>query len=715
MKPAARHIAATALGALLLALPAGAQDATTPPATLIADTISFTQGDQVISAEGGVEIFYQGARLRAASVIYDGAADRVQVTGPITLTEETGSSIIFAEFADLSTDLQEGVLRSARLVLDRQLQIAATEIERSEGRYTQLYQGVASSCEVCFGNPVPLWEIRARRIVHDQLERQLYFDGASFRVMGLPIAYFPQLRLPGPTLERATGVLTPSLRANAETGTHLRLPYFITLGRSADVTLTPWIGLGDTHTVEFRYRQAFRTGEMAFVGAYTNDDLTDEDVRGYLFGEGLFALPRDFLLKFAIQGTTDRGYLTTYGFPDPDILESFVGISRTSRDEFIGFDAIIYSSQRNGDDNETLPNNILQGEYISRFVPGALGGIATMGLDGSGYYRDSNVDGPDGRDVASLSAFIDWRRNTVLPGGVLLAVESALYADIYNTWQDVAFPDTTTRAAPFVGVELRYPLARTAPGGVTHLLEPVVQLVWSDIYGGEVPDEDSLIVEFDEANLFALDRFPGQDRRETGLRANIGVGYTRIDPLGWSLGVTGGVVLRQEDEGQFTTGSGLNGTQSDFLLATYFTSGNNWDVFNRAIFDDSFTFTSNELLLGWSGDRHLLKTSYTWLEADTAEGRPRDIGEWALAAEYEIDAGWIAAAAWRYDFVEAAPTRAGLSLGYGNECVDMEFSVARRYTSSATVSPATEFGMTVSLNGFGAQRSGRGYTRSCLR
>ncbi|NKX44737.1 LPS-assembly protein LptD [Roseicyclus persicicus] len=714
MTRAPLRLAAAALTVLALALPAGGQQ-TQPPATLIADAIRFEQGSQVIRATGSVEIFYQGARLRAAAVVYDGATDTVQVTGPITLTEESGRTVVFAEFAELSADLQNGVLRSARLVLDRQLQIAATEIERSDGRYTQLYQGVASSCEVCADRPVPLWEIRAQRVIHDQQERQLYFDNASFRVMGVPVAWVPRMRLPDPTLERATGLLTPSLRANDDTGTHLRLPYFITLGDHADLTLVPWIGAGATDTVELRYRQAFRGGEIEVQGALSRDDMTTEDQRGYLFAAGAFDLPRGYRLDFALQGVTDRGYLTTYGFPDPDLLESYVRASRATRDQYVEIGATSYVSLREGDDNETLPTQVLNAEITRRFVPGAIGGIATVGLEAFGYARLSDADGFDGRDVARLSGFLDWRRDTVLPGGLLMAVEGALYADIYNTWQDPAFDGTRTRVAPVLGVELRYPLARSTAGGVTHLIEPVVQLAWSDVSGDAVPAEDSRIVEFDEANLLALDRFPGADQRETGLRASIGFGYTRTDTLGWSLGVAAGLVLRETDTGQFTSGSGLDGIRSDYLLATHFSQGDRWRVINRALFDSALDFTSNELSLGWQGDRHALETSYTWLAADPAEDRPLDMAEWALDAEYEIRAGWLASANWRYDFVENAPTRAGLAVAYANECVDMEFSVARRYTTSTTLTPATEVGFTVSLNGFGAQRGGRSHTRSCLR
>ena len=68
-------------------------------------------------------------------------------------------------------------------------------------------------------------------------------------------------------------------------------------------------------------------------------------------------------------------------------------------------------------------------------------------------------------------------------------------------------------------------------------------------------------------------------------------------------------------------------------------------------------------------------STYTWLEADTAEGRDDDLGEWAFDAGYRFDSDWIAGVNWRYDFAEAEPTRAGLRLGYENECVDVELAV----------------------------------------
>jgi LPS-assembly protein len=704
-----------ALGAALWPVPMLAQPQDTTPATLIADNIRFSQRAQQLEATGNVEIFHEGARLQATAISYDGATDQIEVTGPLTLTDMDGRAVILADFAQLDADLQNGILHGARLVLERELQVAATEIERSDGRFTQLYQGVASSCEVCPDNPTPLWEIRARRIVHDQEERQLYFEHATLRAMGVPVFYLPRLRLPDPSLERATGFLTPSLLVNDELGTQLRLPYFIRLGDHRDLTLTPWIGTPESRTIELRYRQAFRSGDIEVLGAASWDDLTENSPRGFLEASGRFELPSDFVLDFNLEGVSDRGYLTTYGFPDRDLLESYLRVSRATRSEYIELSATRYTGLQEGDDNETLPTRVFNAEITRRFQPAWIGGIATASLQGGGYYRLSDSDGVNGQDVTRLTGALDWRRDEVVAGGFLLGIEGGLYADIYNTRQGGALTGTESRVTPFAGVDLRYPLSRTTARGVTHLIEPIVQLAWSETSGGPVPVEDSRIVEFDEANLFSLDRFPGHDQREVGLRTNIGLAYTRTDPLGWSLGVTAGVVLREQDQGQFTPGSGLDGARSDFLVATHFIMPNRWRVLNRALFDEELDFASNELAVSWSGDDHDLLTSYTWLAADPAESRPRDMAEWAMDASYDIWRDWEANATWRYDFVEDAPTRAGLALTYQNECVDMEFSVSRRYTTSATVVPATEFGLTISLNGFGAGRQGRSHDRSCLR
>jgi len=213
--------------------------------------------------------------------------------------------------------------------------------------------------------------------------------------------------------------------------------------------------------------------------------------------------------------------------------------------------------------------------------------------------------------------------------------------------------------------------------------------------------------------LFSLDRYPWEDAREIGPRANLGLTYSRLELSGLGCSVAGGLVVRAEDEGQFTGGSGLSTTRSDILLAAHVNLGQRFGMINRSLFDTTFNFTSSELSLYWNGDNAGFVTSYTFLRADLGENRPEALSEWTFNANYDFLEGWSAGANWRYDFDDDTPTRAGLSLGYSNECVDMEFSVSRRYTNSIDVEPTTSFDFTVSLQGFGAGRDGRSVSRSC--
>ena len=107
----------------------------------------------------------------------------------------------------------------------------------------------------------------------------------SFLIRNVPVFYLPRLRLPDPTLDRATGFLTPSIRTTSQLGTGLKIPYFIKIGDHKDLTLTPYLS-SRTRTLELRYRQAFARGRIEFNGAVTRDDERPDSTRGYVFGYG---------------------------------------------------------------------------------------------------------------------------------------------------------------------------------------------------------------------------------------------------------------------------------------------------------------------------------------------------------------------------------------------------------------------------------------------
>ncbi|MBJ3761712.1 LPS-assembly protein LptD [Maribius pontilimi] len=688
-------------------------------ATLVADRVSVERGDQLV-ATGRVEVFYDGVRLRASRIRYDQPSDRLFIEGPITL-DDGDAILVLADAAELDADLENGILQSARMVLDQQLQLAATQLARVGGRYTQLDNTVASSCEICANNPTPTWEIRARRVIHDEQERQLYFENATFRVLGLPIAYFPRLRLPDSTRDRATGLLIPRVRTTSQLGTGIKLPYFIAIGRRADLTLTPYLS-GSTTTLEGRYRQVFRNGRVQFDGAFTNDDLLPDVSRYYLFGRGAFDLPRDFKLEFDLELLSDEAYLIDYGYSDQDRLETGVRVFRARDKDLFNASLVGFDTLRDAEFaiEEQLPRYYGTVDYERRVPLGA--GELVFGANLAALARESSAD-QDGRDTSRVGLSAEYRRGWILPSGLVGDARAGVSGDLFFTKDDSRFDDITERVSPHVEATLRLPMQRSGAGGVRHLLEPVVQLAWSDVSGSAVPNEDSILVEFDEGNLFALSRFPGRDRIETGLRANLGLRYTRTDPSGWTLGAVGGRVLRDDalndidpDEpvfGGFTGSSGLSGRRSDWLAAAQLRLGDRFSITARALFDDQLVITKNEARMGYTGDRLTLDATYVFLNGEPFENRPRDTHELTLDSSLRLSRHWIGKFNTRYDFDQDEAQSTGLGLEYRSECITVDLSVSRRFTESARVDPSTEFGFGVSLVGFGGGQRDASYRKTC--
>lgn len=697
-----------------------AQEEAARPAVLVADQLYITP-ERVLIASGNVEAFQGDTRLKAREIRYDQATGNLTIEGPIVLSEG-GDSVILANAAALDADLRNGILTGARLVLNEQLQLAAYQISRVDGRYSQLYKTSVTSCRVCDDGRPPLWQIRAKRVIHDELARQLYFDEAQFRIGTIPVFYLPRLRLPDPTVTRATGFLVPSVRSTSQLGVGVKIPYFITLGDHRDLTITPYLS-SSTRTLELRYRQAFVKGRIQFDGAITRDDERPGETRGYLFGTGSFDMPRNFVLSFTVETTGDDAYLRDYGYSDKDRLRSELVLSRAQRDEFARASVVNFKSLRDGEVNETLPTIVLDGDYERRYFPQAVGGELRLTVRAHSHKRlsDLDVDGPDaddivdGRDVSRIGATAEWLRGGVLGWGVFADMRVGLSFDAFDIVQDSTTPQNQAEFSPHMALALRYPLRKSGPDGVQQVLEPIAQLAWSGGNRLPIPNEESTRVEFDQGNILALSRFPSADRRERKIAGALGVNWARFDPAGWDSYLTVAQIYRNDADQDFSTSSGLSGTTSDFLIAGQIKSDTGVALTARGLLDEKLTVSKAELRGDWEFKRGRLGGSYVWLGEDADEDRVRDFSEITLDGDYRINQFWTASADWRYDIASDNAATAGIGLSYQNECVNLDLRVNRRYTTSTSVEPSTNIGFNVALRGFSASVGTERYVRSCSK
>ena len=689
-------------------------------ATLIADSLEIA-GDNTLIADGSVEVFHQGRRMTASRIVYDQATDRLRIDGPIRLIDETGSTVIVAAQADLASDLTEGLMHSARIVLQEQLQISAAELRRSDGRYMQLDNTVASSCRICDADSAPLWEIRARRVLHDTQEKQIYFDHAQVRVGGLPVFYLPRLRMPDPSLERSTGFLQPTLVIRTDLGTGLTFPYFVTLGPSRDLTFSPTLTTTGAFTLGLRYRQAYDNGAITLQGAISRDDLQPGQTRGYAMADGSFLLSNGYRLSFHAETVSDDAYLADYNISGADRLTNTLQLDKVTRETYFAGRLINFQSLRAGELGSATPYLLTDATYLRRFSLGPLGGEGMFRVAGHTHTRQSSVttDSPDdaddvaeGADLGRLSVGADWRRDWITTGGLVVAALGEARIDAYQVQDDARYGGSTSRSFGAAAVELRWPWVR-AGATTQEVIEPIAQIVWSDSSGGLIPNEDSRLVEFDASNLFSLNRFPGSDAVETGTRLALGMSWTRIAEEGWSYGVTAGRVFRDTPVATFGAASGLSGTTSDWMIGATIDSPGGLQVAGRVITSSSLDVTRGEIHASLSKSRYSISAGYINSIADPVEARVDRVSDIVLSGSYKFTPQWSGTASGRYDFVDDGYSRVDMGLTYRNECASFDLSLSRRLTTSTNLQPSTTIDVSFGLIGFGAGSSGA--ARQCRR
>jgi len=245
-----RGRAAFALAAFIVAAqaaPAAAQVPTSrgpagseAPVYFKADTLRYDRELGVMVATGHVEFTRNDNTLMADSVSYNEKSDKVSASGHVTLLQPTGE-VIFADYVELTGDLREGVLNDLRIRLQDNSRIAANSAKRTGGNRTELSKAVYSPCDLCADKPdrPPLWQIKAKRVIHDEESHDIVYNDATMELYGIPVAFLPYFSHPDPTVDRRSGFLSPNFGSDSELGKIVRVPYYIDIAPDKDATIEP--------------------------------------------------------------------------------------------------------------------------------------------------------------------------------------------------------------------------------------------------------------------------------------------------------------------------------------------------------------------------------------------------------------------------------------------------------------------------------------------
>lgn len=675
-----------------------------------ADQLSYDQDTQIVTATGNVEVAYGDRIMSADKMTYNEATGVVVATGNVVLLEPSGD-VIFAERAELSDELREGVVDTLQVLMADKSRLAGNEAQRRNGNVTSVYKGVFSPCEVCEeeGKTTPLWQIKAFRVVHNQEEQRIIYEDAFFELFGIPIAYVPFFSHPDPTVERQSGFLAPSFGNSSDLGTFFSIPYYWVISDSVDVTIAPTYMTKEGTLFEVEYRQALESGSFeADIAAIWPDGEpvagtpADENFRGSLFANGDFQIDNEWSWGFDTQLTSDDTFLRRFNLSDETDLTSTAYVRAERGRNLFTAEGFYFQGLLSTDNPRQTPVIAPLLNYHHEFGGQVLGG--TTALDVNALILNRN----DGADARRFSMDLGWDAESVTTTGEVYSFFANMRGDIYHTDNvvldngQVSTPTTVARALPTIGAEWRWPLVRS--GGTTRqVIEPIVQLIYAPNTGDldEISDEDSLSFEFDTSNLFDASRFAGLDRWEGGSRANIGFRASIYGEEGGAATLEFGQTFRLRENHTFDAASGLREKESDYVGRISLVPSDNFSIDHRFRLDkDDFTFRRNEVdATGRWGDLSATVGYAFFDQSLSAALGERE--EFTGSAAYRLTDYWTVNAATRRDIEGRQTLSNSVGIGYADECLSVGLGFAQSFTRDRDIEPENSVFFSIVLKHLG--------------
>ena len=97
---------------------------------------------------------------------------------------------------------------------------------KSNDKESSFGKSVFTLCQFKEGEKCPPWTLQASKMTHNNKNKTIYYDNAILKIYDIPIFYFPFLSHPDPTVDRRSGLLTPSFSDSKNLGAGLKIPYF---------------------------------------------------------------------------------------------------------------------------------------------------------------------------------------------------------------------------------------------------------------------------------------------------------------------------------------------------------------------------------------------------------------------------------------------------------------------------------------------------------
>ena len=241
-------------------------------------------------------------------------------------------------------------------------------------------------------------------------------------------------------------------------------------------------------------------------------------------------------------------------------------------------------------------------------------------------------------------------------------------------------------------------------GDWQHLIEPILSATWigGNANDDAIPNEDSLVFEFDETNLFEADRFTGIDRVETGAKLSYGLGFDSVGPSAWRVSGLIGQSVREGPDGTLPAGSGLNDSVSDIVGRIDVQPGPLLDLSYRfRLAKDELTVRRSDLSLLLGPPRLRLNLQFLELSENLPQSTISKRQELLAGVRLQVLDSLAVGAQFRRDLTRDQQVTNSFGLLYTNPCLVVLAGLEQNFTEKGELQDETRFSLRVTFRTLG--------------
>ena len=296
---------------------------------LISKNVLYDMKKKILNSnEKSTIIDIDGNVIESSMFNYDIKNNLFSSIGKIKILDINKNKYFFKEIY-IDTLKREMIGSDISIVLDQQNfgvsddsdpRFVANDILISDNK-TKLSKGVFTVCQKREGK-CPPWSLKAKKIVHDNVKKNIYYEHAVLKIYDVPVFYFPRFFHPDPTVKRQSGFLFPFFTNNTATGFGTSVPYYWAINKDKDLTFSPKFYDNENLLFLNEYRQAFNNGfltlDTGFTEGYKNISKTKSSgSQNHIFADLNLNLNQDDTyeknLSFKIQRTNNDTYFRKHG------------------------------------------------------------------------------------------------------------------------------------------------------------------------------------------------------------------------------------------------------------------------------------------------------------------------------------------------------------------------------------------------------------------